>query len=144
MVLYIHFILLNFDYNQSIADDYNDGDESPDNVKHLWEDEFKVSEPVNEFKIKHKENYALKGFFSDDKPFDFEISNISMVDCTTINGVNQQFAISKKLIKSIDKHIDEKNQSTHITFYLHDNYPFQNPIDGVYIIDKDFPNELKK
>lgn len=106
MNLYIHFILVNSEFNQAIADDFHNGEESEDNIKYLWEDEIMVSEPVKTFKIKHNENYFLKGYFPNDKPFNFEIPDVSTVDCTSVNGTKTQFAVSKKLIKKTDKVID--------------------------------------
>jgi hypothetical protein len=144
MNLYLHFILINSEFNQGIADDLNEGEESEDNIKHLWEDELKVSEPVKEFKIRNNAIYILKGFFADDKPFCFEISDMTIVDCTTENGANMQFAVSKKLLKKTEKVVDEKNNETHLYFYLRDSIPMENPINGVYISKQDFPKELKK
>ena len=51
MNLHLHFILVNSEFNVGLADDLYNGEESEDNIKHLWEDEFQVSEPVKEFKI---------------------------------------------------------------------------------------------
>ena len=73
MNLHLHFILVNSEFNKGLADDLYNGEESEDNIKHLWEDEFQVSEPVKEFKISNNAIYKLAGFFPDDKPFSFEI-----------------------------------------------------------------------
>jgi hypothetical protein len=144
MNLYLHFILLNSDFNQGIADDFYDGQESEDNIKHLWEDELLVNEPVVDFKIKHNEPYVLNGLFANDKPFSFEIPNVTTINCTLKSGIVSQFAVSKKLLKKTEKTVDEKKNETHLYFYMRDDQPFQNPIDGVYIVNADFPNELKK
>ncbi len=142
MNLHLHFILINADFNQSIADDFYDGQESEDNIKHLWEDELLVNEPVKDFKIKHNETFLLKGLYPDDKPFEFEIPDVSIVDCKTQSGTLTQFAVSKKLVKKTEKIVDEKKNETHFYFYLKDEIPFKNPMPGVYIINKNFPKEL--
>jgi len=142
MNLHLHFILVNSDFNQSIADDFYNGQESEDNIKHLWEDELLVNEPVKDFKIKHNENFFLKGLYPDDKPFSFEITDVTTVDCKTESGTPTQFAVSKKLIKKTEKVVDEKTGETHFYFYLKDAVPFKNPMPGVYIINKNFPKEL--
>ena len=142
MNLHAHFILVNSDFNQSIADDFNEGQESEDNIKHLWEDELVVSEPIKEFKIKHNESYFLQGFYADNQAFNFEIQDVSIVDIISVTGTKTQFAVSKKLIKKTDKVVDEEKGKTHIYFYLSDAFPLNNPISGVYIIKKDFPKEL--
>jgi len=142
MNLHLHFILVNADFNQSIADDFHDGQESEDNIKHLWEDELLVNEPVTDFKIKHNENFFLKGLYPNDTPFSFEIPDITIVDCNIKSGTPTQFAISKKLIKKTEKVVDEKTNETHLYFYLKEAIPFKNPMSGVYITNKDFPKEL--
>jgi hypothetical protein len=144
MDLYLHFILVNSEFNQGIANDLNEGQETEDNIKHLWEDELKVSEPVKEFKIKNNTTYTLAGFFPDEKAFSFEIDEITRVDCITENGTEMQFAVSKKLLKKTEKIIDEKSGDTHLYFYLRDTHPLENPMNGVYILRSDFPKELRK
>jgi hypothetical protein len=144
MDLYLHFILVNSEFNQGIANDLYEGQESEDNIKHLWEDELKVSEPIKEFKIKNNTTYTLAGYFPDDKPFSFEIWDMTVVDCTTESGKAMQFAISKKLIKKTEKVMEEGTGETHMYFYLRDAMPMENPMDGVYIVKTDFPKELRK
>ncbi len=144
MNLHLHFILLNSEFNQGMAADLYNGEESEDNIKHLWEDELKVSEPVQEFKIKNNTTYTLAGYYPTDEIFSFEIPDMTVVNCTTISGATMQFAISKKMIKKTEKTVDEQLKETHIYFYLRDAAPFENPMDGVYILKNDFPKELKK
>lgn len=144
MNLHLHFILVNSEFNKGIADDLYQGEESEDNIKHLWEDEFQVSEPVKEFKIVNNAIYKLAGFFPDDKPFSFEIRDMTIVDCITESGNAMQFAVSKKLLKKTEKVVDEKTNDTHLYFYLKDATPMENPMNGVYIVKTDFPTELKK
>ncbi len=144
MNLHLHFILINSEFNQGIADDLYEGQESEDNIKQLWEDELKVSEPVSEFKIRNNVIYKLQGFFAEDKPFSFEIWDMTVIDCTTISGTNMQFAVSKKLLKKTDKVVDDANNETHLYFYLRDSIPMENPMNGVYIDKQSFPKELKQ
>ncbi|MGZ4034070.1 MAG: hypothetical protein ACXVPU_15760 [Bacteroidia bacterium] len=144
MDLYLHFILVNSEFNQGLADDLYEGQESEDNIKYLWEDEFKVSEPIKEFKIKNNAIYTLAGYFPDDKPFSFEIWDMTVVDCITESGKTMQFAVSKKLVKKTEKVVKEKINETHMYFYLKDAMPMENPMNGVYILKTDFPKELKK
>ncbi len=143
MNLYLHFILVNSEFNQGLADDLNEGEETEDNIKYLWEDELKVAEPIKEFKIKNNATYTLAGFFPDDKAFSFDILDTTIVDCITESGKNMQFAVSKKLLKKTDKKVDEKMDETHLYFYLRDTFPLENPMDGVYILKQDFPKALK-
>jgi hypothetical protein len=144
MNLHLHFILVNSEFNQGIADDLHEGQESEDNIKHLWEDEFQVSEPIKEFKIRNNAIYTLAGYFPDNKPFNFEIWDMTIVDCTTTSEKQMQFAVSKKLLKKTEKILEEKTGDTHLYFYLRDGQPLENPMNGIYIIKNDFPKELIK
>ncbi len=144
MNLHLHFILVNSEFNQGLAADLYEGEESEDNIKHLWEDELKVSEPVKEFKIKNNTTYVLSGYYPSDELFSFEIPDMTVIDCITATGKAMQFGISKKMIKKTEKTVDEKLDETHVYFYLRDTVPFENPMDGVYIVKSDFPKELKK
>ena len=51
MELIVHFIQVNSQFNQTMADNIHGGEESEDNIKYLWEDELKVAEAVTDFKI---------------------------------------------------------------------------------------------
>ncbi|HEX8515986.1 MAG TPA: hypothetical protein VF868_07285 [Bacteroidia bacterium] len=144
MNLHLHFILVNSDFSQGFADDLHDGEESEENIKHLWEDEFKVAGNVKDFKIKNNSIYTLAGYYPDNTEFSFEIFEMSVIDCLLDNGQRSMFAVSKKLIKKTQKIIDEKNDEVHMYFYLKDTLPMENPMDGVYILKSDFPKELKQ
>lgn len=142
MDLYLHFILVNSEFSKGLADDLYEGEESEDNIKHLWEDELKVSEPVREFKIRNNAIYSLEGFLGD-KPFKYDIWDMTVLDAVTENGKTMQFAVSKKLLKKTEKRIDEKKNETRMYFYLRDEPDHKNPMDGVYILKSDFPKELQ-
>jgi hypothetical protein len=144
MKLHIHFILLNSEFNQGLADDLNKGEETEDNIKQLWEDELVVSEPIKEFKIKHNQTYALQGLYANDEKFNFEITDMTIAECIDVKGNVTQFAVSKKLIKDTNKTVDTDINETHFYFYLKDKMPHVNPMNGVYIIKKDFPLALQK
>ena len=143
MNLLLHFILVNSEYNQGIADDLYEGQESEDNIKYLWEDEFKVSEPIKEFKIKNNATYMLAGYAGENS-FSYEIPDMTICDCITESGNKMQFAVSKKLLKKTEKIVDDTKDETHLYFYLKDALPMENPMNGVYILKQDFPKALKK
>ena len=144
MNLHLHFILINSEFNTGLADDLYEGQETEDNIKHLWEDEFKVSEPVDDFKIKNRAVYTLTGLYPNDHQFSFDIPDMTVVDCKTKSGAAMQFAVSKKLLKKTEKVVNEKADEIHLYFYLRDHLPMENPMNGIYILKSDFPKELKK
>ncbi|MCE3280032.1 MAG: hypothetical protein K0S44_2223 [Bacteroidetes bacterium] len=144
MNLYLHFILINSEFSQGFADDLHEGEESEDNIKCLWEDEFKVAGDVKEFKIKNNSTYTLAGYYPDNTEFSFEIPDMTVCDCLMENGERSVFAVSKKLIKKTEKFIKEAENETHMYFHLKDSLPMENPMNGVYILKTDFPKELRK
>ncbi len=144
MQLHLHFIQVNSEFDQKLADDLFAGEETEDNIKHLWEDDLTVSEPVKEFKILNNTTYTLAGYFPDEKPFNFEVQDMTICNVTAESGNKMQFAISKKLLKKTDKIVDDQKEETHLYFYLSDAQPMINPMNGVYILKQDFPQELKK
>lgn len=144
MDLYLHFILVNSEFNKGLADDLYGGEESEDNIKYLWEDEFKVSEPIKDFKIKNNTTYTLEGYFPTSEKFSFEIWDMTVVNCITESDQMMQFAVSKKLLKKTDKKVDDTLKQTHLYFYLRDTPSLENPMNGVYIAKQDFPKALKK
>ncbi len=141
MKVTINIKLHNHEFEQNIADDFYGGEETDDNVKYLWEDEFEVKGDVTSFKIKNAEPYVLRGLYPDNKEFNFEINDVTICEC--INNKNQvsQFVFSKKLVKSTDKVVDDKGDIT-FEVILKDKLPMENPMDGIYILTKDFPKEL--
>ncbi len=142
MILHLHFILVNSEFNQGIANDLHEGQETEDNIKYLWEDEMQVSGPVKDFKIKNNAIYKLAGYLPDNSMFSYDIWDMTIIECTTESGNQMQFAVSKKLLKKTDKVVDEKSSDTHLYFYLRDALPLENPMNGVYILKSDFPKEL--
>ena len=142
MKLHLHFIAVNTQFDQKLADDLFEGKETEDNIKYLWEDDLTVSDPVLDFKIVNNAVYTLSGFYPDGKVFGFEIPDMTLCICNTAKESNMQFAVSKKILKKTDKIIEDGE--THLYFYLSDHHPMINPMNGVYILKKDFPNALKK
>jgi hypothetical protein len=143
MEVYLHFKEINSDYSQAVADEFNEGQESEENIKYMWEDELMVTEDVVDFKIRNKTTYTLQGSYADGTAFSFEIPEMSICECKTASGNIIQFAVSGKLIKDTDKKTSKDGKQIRFTFFLRDKFPVENPFPGVYILSKDFPKELK-
>jgi hypothetical protein len=143
MEVYLHFKEVNSDYSQAVADEFNDGQESEENIKYMWEDELKVTDDVVDFKIRNKAIYTLKGAYADGTSFSFDIPDMSICECKTASGNIIQFAVSGKIIKNTDKKTSKDGKEIRFTYFLKDQLPVENPFPGVYILAKDFPRELK-
>ena len=109
MKVTINVKLVNSKFNQAYADKDNEGDETEDNIKYLWEDEFEVQGNVSNFKVINNTTYLLKGLYPDDEEFCFEIPDMTVLECTMDNGSVTLLPFSKKAIGKTEK-IDGKNE----------------------------------
>jgi hypothetical protein len=134
--------LVNSEFNAAFANELYNGEESEDNIKYIWEDEFEVKGNVSSFKVKHNTSYILQGLRADDSQFSFEIPDMTVCECALSDGTTSRFAFSKKLIKSTEKIEDEKGNIQFFVF-LKETIEHINPMDGVYILKDDFPLELQ-
>lgn len=134
--------LVNSEFDQDIANELHKGEESEDNIKYLWEDEFTVSGEVQQFKIKNNATFQLRGFLPDDTEFCYDIPEMTICECTMEDGSVVQFPISKKLIKATEKIESKKKNSVTFIVLLKDTLELVNPMDGTYILKEHFPKEL--
>lgn len=140
MIVTINVKLVNSDFNQAYADKENEGDETEDNIKYLWEDEFEVKGNVSGFKVINNTSYLLNGLYPNDNEFSFEIPNMTVLECTLDNGSVTLLPFSKKAISKTEKKETKKG----ITFYVYlkSARDIINPMTGVYITKDDYPIEL--
>lgn len=142
MKVTINVKLVNSEFDHDIAIALYEGDESDENIKYLWEDEFEVIGDVESFKVKNNAIYTLEGLKSDDTKFSYEIWDMIIVECIDKKGNISQFSFSKKLVKSTEKLQDEKTKDITFKVLLTDKIEHVNPMDGLYILKSSFPKEL--
>lgn len=140
MKVTINVKLVNSKFNQPYADKDNEGDETEDNIKYLWEDEFEVQGNVKNFKVVNNTTYLLKGLYPDDEEFCFEIPDMTVLECTMDDGSVTLLPFSKKAIGKTEK-IDGKNELL-FNVQLKSVREVVNPMTGVYILREDYPEEL--
>lgn len=140
MKVTINVKLVNSKFNQAYADKDNEGDETEDNIKYLWEDEFEVQGNVSNFKVVNNTTYLLKGLYPDDDEFCFEIPDMTVLECTMDNGSVTLLPFSKKAIGKTEK-IEGKNE-LQFNVQLKSVREVVNPMTGVYILKEDYPEEL--
>jgi len=140
MKVTINVKLVNSKFNQAYADKDNEGDETEDNIKYLWEDEFEVQGNVKNFKVVNNTTYLLKGLYPDDEEFCFEIPDMTVLECTMDHGSVTLLPFSKKAIGKTEK-IDGKNELL-FNVQLKSVREVVNPMTGVYILREDYPEEL--
>jgi hypothetical protein len=140
MIVTINVKLVNSQFNQAYADKDNEGEETEDNIKYLWEDEFEVQGNVTNFKVINNTTYLLNGLYPNDDEFSFEIPDMTVLECTLDNGSVTLLPFSKKAISKTEKVETKKG----MTFYVHlkSIREVVNPMTGVYILKDDYPKEL--
>ena len=140
MKVTLNIKLVNSKFNQAYADKDNEGEETEDNIKYLWEDEFDVKGNVKNFRVINNTTYLLKGLYANDDEFCFEIPNMTVLECTMEDGSVTLLPFSKKAISKTDK-VDSKD-GLYFNINLKSIYEIINPMLGVYIIKDDYPQEL--
>jgi hypothetical protein len=140
MTVTINVKLVNSKFNQAYADNENEGLETEDNIKYLWEDEFVVKGDVKEFKVINNTTYKLAGEYGNGKTFEFIIPDITLLECKMNDGNITQLPFSKKAISKTEKKENPKGLFFHV--YLKSIREIVNPMEGVYILKDDFPKEL--
>jgi hypothetical protein len=140
MKVTLNIKLVNSKFNQAYADKDNEGEETEDNIKYLWEDEFDVQGNVKNFRVINNTTYLLKGLYANDDEFCFEIPNMTVLECTMEEGSVTLLPFSKKAISKTDK-VDSKD-GLYFNINLKSIYEIINPMLGVYIIKDDYPQEL--
>ncbi len=136
----INVKLVNSKFNQAYADKENEGEETEDNIKYLWEDEFEVQGDVTNFKVVNNTVHLLKGLYPNDDEFCFEIHDMTVLECTLKDGSVTLLPFSKKAISKTEK----TEIAAGILFYVHlkSIREIVNPMTGVYILKDDYPKEL--
>lgn len=140
MKVTINVKLVNSKFNQAYADKENEGEETEDNIKYLWEDEFEIQGKVSNFKVINNSTYLLRGLYPNEEEFAFEIPDMTIVECTMENGTQTLIPFSKKAISKTEK--KEVKNGIHFFVYLKSNKEVVNPMQGVYISKEDYPQEL--
>lgn len=140
MIVTINVKLVNSKFDQAYADRDNEGEETEDNIRYLWEDEFEVKGNVTNFKVINNTTYLLKGLYPNDDEFSFEIPDMTVLECTLDHGSITLLPFSKKAISKTEK-VETKKDLT-FNVFLKSTKEVINPMTGVYILKDDYPKEL--
>ena len=136
----IHTFLLNDLYSQDLADSQNRGEESSDNKKYGWEDEIKVSSEVLDVEELKAHSYFLAGSRADGSNFSIEVPQMRLVKISSSDASDLYVGASESIISEIQ--IMKTTAQFSVEIYLKDLEPMANPVPGIYIASKEFPNEL--
>lgn len=140
MKLTINVKLVNSKFDQAYADRDNEGEETEDNIRFLWEDEFEVQGDVVDFKVVNNTTYQLRGLYDNEDEFCFDIPDMTVVECNMKNGTKTLIPFSKKAISKTSK--VESKKGFYFNVLLKSSKEIVNPMEGVYILKEDYPKEL--
>ncbi len=140
MTVTINVKLVNSKFDQAYADRDNEGEETEDNIRYLWEDEFEVKGNVTNFKVINNTTYLLNGLYPNDDEFSFEIPDMTVLECTMNDGSVTLLPFSKKAISKTEKVETKKGMTFNV--FLKSTKEIVNPMTGVYILKDDYPKEL--
>lgn len=136
----IHVYLLNENFSSEHADAHYGGEESENNLKYEWEDEFAITSDVQEVLLHEKTVFPLVGEMPDGTPFHHEIEDMFLFEIRSSDAPTAFVGASSSIVESHEV-INEENEIT-LRLYIKDYEPMANPIPGVYIASKEFPKAL--
>lgn len=130
--------LLNDHFSPEYADAQHNGQESENNRRFLWEDEFAITTTVQDIELVEDTNYALKGVRGNQEEFCYSVPNMLLfrIKC---GSSTIEVGASHVLI---ERHEIKRDDQFEIILYLKGEEPLSNPITGIYIAAADFPKEL--
>ncbi len=135
MSMTCRFLMPNEEYSSEFAEKHNEGKESADNYKILWEDEFSINGKVVSVELSKEDTFFLQGQ-KDGEDFQLPIANMKIWE---VNGDNQnRIAVSESVIETVD--FDLEKEVFELVFK--EKSVLTNVIPGVYIDVDDFPKEL--
>ena len=131
---------VNPEFDRELAEKQHGGKESEDNILYTWEDEFDISGDVKDFKIRNNASYDLQ-VQEEDETATYTIEGMMLVDAHLADGAITTCAFSRSLVKDTKKVISKKGD-IHFYVFLKGSKQIVNPIPGIYIAGKDFPEGL--
>lgn len=141
MKVSIHFFQINSDFSSEHAEAHHNGEESENNLKHDWEDEFEITQNLEKVEVQRKETFYLQGQLADGKMFKEAVPDMFLIALTLTNGQVGYMGVSESMLVDFTK--EGTNNHPIYKIYIKDYEPCWNEMPGVFIASKDFPKNLK-
>ncbi len=136
----IHVFLLNEHFSAEHAEAHHNGEESENNLKYEWEDEFSVTSSVDAVEIHENVSFPLQGEMPDGSAFSHDVENMFLFEIKSSDAPSTFIGASKSIVEEHEL-IKEETRFV-IRLFLKDYEPMSNPIPGIYIASKEFPKAL--
>lgn len=138
MAFTIHVFLKNASFSEEYAQEHHEGNDSPENIRYEWEDEFRVKGGDMVCTVDRNQTYLLSGEQGDGTAFSHEIPDV-MIFLLKEEKITTPIVFSEK---AVDEYVIDTEKSK-LTVILNDDEVVENPIPGIYIRLSDFPKSLR-
>ena len=142
MKVQVKFKVINGDYDQKFANEYNLGKESDNNRKYEWEVSYGIKN-VTSVELINTSTYKLKGKYKDGEVFEISIPNVTIFRFHLESGSDLDFAVSKSLLNKTHQVSNEKYNTTRCYFYINSEPERIVLTDNLIINVDELPEELK-
>lgn len=136
----IHVYLLNEHFSPEHAAAHHNGEESENNLKYEWEDEFAVTSDVTDVIARENASFPLQGQLPDGTEFRHEVTAMLLFEIRSSDVPATFVGASASIVDSHE--ITRDNKGYVLRLFLKDYEPMANPIPGIYIASKEFPKAL--
>ena len=142
MKVQVKFKVINGDYDQKFANEYNLGKESDNNRKYEWEVSYGIKN-VTSVELINTSTYKLKGKYKDGEVFEISIPNVTILRFHLERGSDLDFAVSKSILNKTHQVSNEKYNITRCYFYINSEPERIVLTDNLIINVDELPEELK-
>lgn len=137
MAAIVQVYLKNNSFSEEYAIEKHEGQDSPENIRYEWEDEFRINGDFTKVEIVRNGNYVLSGEKGDGTLFSHTIEDMMIFEFHAAEGITP-IAFSEKAVDVYEL----KEDASRLKVILNDEEVVENPIPGIYIIASRFPKEL--
>jgi hypothetical protein len=117
MIAQINFKIINPDFKQDYADEYNFGKEGDSNWKYNWGAGYELDK-VTSVELINDAVFQLRGKIKDGEEINIAIPNVAIFRFHLENGDFEDYAVSKSIINKTHQAKNEKHNITRCYFYL--------------------------
>lgn len=138
MAYTVKVFLKSGDFSQEFADQHHNGEETAENVRFEWEDEFRINGTIAKVEVLRDQVFPLAGEQGDGTAFSYDIPAVTVFEFHSEQGITP-VVVSEK---ALDEYTLD-NAKRVLEVYLNDEEVVENPVAGSYIVLSDFPSGLR-
>lgn len=136
----VHVYLLNDNFSPEHAEAHFKGEESENNQRYDWEDEFAITSDVTAIVEHVNVAFPLIGQLPDGTDFSHDVEKMFLYEIQSSDADSTYVGASMSILDSYS--FDKTENGFEVKMFLKDYEPLSNPIPGIYIASKEFPKAL--